>query len=162
MRQRITPMETTSRMVYIYYGNTTLKMLWLEEQRKSTWVSSQALQMPAEQQNAAVTESVSNWKNSVKSIQRCNWGSSPSTTFKSRSKGSAAASKSWWEKGNDRDKAHVTVICTTGDYLHFQLPEDCLNKMRLLYSPQKEAEHTVFTYFFFGFKKWVPLWFLPG
>lgn len=30
-------METTSRMVYIYYSNITNGMLWLKEQRKFTW-----------------------------------------------------------------------------------------------------------------------------
>lgn len=116
--------------------------------------SSQALQMPADQQNTVVRESASNWKNSVKSIQRCNWGSSPNTTFKSRSKGSGAASKSWLEKGNDWDKGHMTVICATGDYLHSQLPEDCYNETRLLYISQKEAEHIVFTYNFIGLQQW--------
>lgn len=56
--------------------------------------SSQALQMPADQQNAVVTESAFIWTNSVKSIQRFKCGASSSTTFKSRSKGSAGTSKS--------------------------------------------------------------------
>lgn len=47
----------------------------------------------------------------------------------------------------------MTFICATGDYLHFQLPEDCYNEMTSLYSPQREAEHIIFTYKFISLKQ---------
>lgn len=60
-------------------------------------------------------------ENTLKQAQRCNWGSCPSITFKSRSEGSVSASKSWSEKENYRNKAHMTGLYATGDKWGFSL-----------------------------------------